>query len=87
MHKSTNLVAPVETDLTGFDLVNKPMLNKGTAFSDEERDAFHLHGLLPPHVGTLDEQVARRLKVLRAFETDFERYAVDRRGKLTPFEG
>ncbi len=67
--------APIETDLTGIDLMNKPMLNKGTAFSDAERDEFGLHGLLPPHVGTLDQQVARRLKVLRAFATDFERYA------------
>ncbi|WP_119390856.1 NAD-dependent malic enzyme [Taklimakanibacter lacteus] len=66
---------PIETGLTGIDLINRPMLNKGTAFSDDERDAFNLHGLLPPHVGTLDQQVARRLKVLRAFATDFERYA------------
>src|SRR5271170_4026069 len=66
---------PVETALTGFDLINQPLLNKGTAFTDAERDVFHLHGLLPPHIGTLDEQVERRLNVLRAFETDFERYA------------
>ena len=65
----------IETDLAGFDLINAPMLNNGTAFSEAERDAFGLHGLLPPHVGTLDEQVARRLRVLRAFKTDFERYA------------
>jgi malate dehydrogenase (oxaloacetate-decarboxylating) len=65
----------VETGLTGVALINSPMLNKGTAFSEEERDLFDLHGCLPPHVGTLDEQVARRLKVLRAFESDFERYA------------
>jgi malate dehydrogenase (oxaloacetate-decarboxylating) len=63
------------TDLTGYDLINTPMLNKGTAFPDTERDVFQLHGLLPPHVGSLDDQVARRLKVLRAFEKDFERYA------------
>jgi malate dehydrogenase (oxaloacetate-decarboxylating) len=67
--------APVVTSLTGYDLINTPMLNKGTSFTDDERDAFRLHGLLPPHVGTLDQQVARRLKVLRAFATDFERYA------------
>jgi malate dehydrogenase (oxaloacetate-decarboxylating) len=73
--ESADLVSPVETDLSGFDLINKPMLNKGTAFSEAERDAFHLHGLLPPNVGTLDEQVERRWKVLRAFATDFERYA------------
>ena len=65
----------IETSRSGFDLLNNPMLNKGTAFSDEERTAFALHGLLPPHVGTLDEQVERRLRVLRAFETDFERYS------------
>jgi malate dehydrogenase (oxaloacetate-decarboxylating) len=66
---------PVETDLTGYDLINTPLLNKGTAFTELERDVFRLHGLLPPHIGSLDEQVARRLKVLRGFETDFERYA------------
>ena len=67
--------AAIETSLMGYDLVNSPMLNKGTAFAEAERDLFHLHGLLPPHIGSLDDQVARRLKVLRAFETDFERYA------------
>ena len=66
---------PVETDLTGLDLINQPLLNKGTAFAEGERDAFRLHGLLPPHFGTLEEQVSRRLKALRSYETDFERYA------------
>jgi malate dehydrogenase (oxaloacetate-decarboxylating) len=66
---------PVETDLTGFDLISQPLLNKGTAFTEGERDAFRLHGLLPPHVGTLDEQVSRRLEALRDFATDFQRYA------------
>jgi malate dehydrogenase (oxaloacetate-decarboxylating) len=65
----------VETSLTGFDLINYPMLNKGTAFSEEERSAFALHGLLPPHIGTLQDQAARRLKVIRGLETDFERYS------------
>ena len=51
---------PIETHRTGYELVNTPMLNKGTAFNDEERDLFRLHGLLPPHVGSLDEQVAAR---------------------------
>ncbi|WP_206996916.1 NAD-dependent malic enzyme [Trinickia mobilis] len=75
MSQPDDFAAPVETELTGINLINNPMLNKGTAFTDEERDAFQLHGLLPPHVGSLEEQVERRLKVLRAFETDFERYA------------
>jgi len=66
----------IETDLTGIDLLNRSTLNKGTAFTEEERSLFRLHGLLPPHIGTLVEQMERRLKVLRALETDFERYAV-----------
>ena len=69
------LVGPIETDRYGYDLVNSPMLNKGTAFTEDERSQFRLHGLLPPHVGTLDEQVARRLRFMRGFATDFERYA------------
>jgi malate dehydrogenase (oxaloacetate-decarboxylating) len=75
MTANSSVDAQVETNLTGYDLINTPLLNKGTAFTEAERDIFGLHGLLPPHVGTLDEQVARRLKVLRGFETDFERYA------------
>ncbi len=75
MNTSRVFCSPVETDLSGFDLINKPLLNKGTAFTDVERDAFHLHGLLPPNIGTLEEQVERRWKVLQAFATDFERYA------------
>jgi malate dehydrogenase (oxaloacetate-decarboxylating) len=66
----------IAVELTGFDLLANPLLNKGTAFTESERDQFHLHGLLPPHVGTLEEQVTRRLRMLRAQESDFERYAL-----------
>ena len=66
---------PLEIGLTGFDLLNQPMLNKGTAFSEEERDAFELHGLLPPHIGSLEEQAARRLAALRSYQTPFQKYA------------
>ena len=65
----------LETGLSGFDLMNFPMLNKGTAFTESERTDFALHGLLPPHIGDLEDQAARRLKALRDFETNFERYA------------
>jgi len=64
----------VETDLFGYELLNDPLLNKGTAFTDEERDAFDLHGLLPPHVATLDEQVGRRMQAFRQLPSDLERY-------------
>src|SRR5580698_4305014 len=64
-----------EVSISGYDLINSPRLNKGTAFSDEERDAFDLHGLLPPHVGTLDEQVARRLQALGEQPGAFQKYS------------
>ena len=65
----------LETGLSGFDLINFPLLNKGTAFTEDERTDFALHGLLPPHVGNLEDQAARRLKALRDRKTDFGLYA------------
>src|SRR5579863_6240987 len=64
-----------QVSLSGFDLINSPRLNKGTAFSEQERDVFDLHGLLPPHVGTLDEQIARRLHALDRQPNSFSKYA------------
>ena len=61
--------------LEGFDLINSPRWNKGTAFTDFERDHFHLHGLLPPHVGSLDEQIERRLQALNEQPTAFHKYS------------
>ena len=40
----------IETALSGYELLNDPLLNKGTAFTGAERDEFDLHGRLPPHV-------------------------------------
>jgi malate dehydrogenase (oxaloacetate-decarboxylating) len=67
--------AVIRTKLYGFTLLNHPRYNKGTAFSEEERDAFDLHGLLPPHVGTLEEQIQRRTRAIDAYETEFEKYS------------
>ncbi|GME46992.1 Malic oxidoreductase [Neofusicoccum parvum] len=50
---------PQDCALTGSALLNTPYLNKGTAFSKEERDEFKLHGLLPQNVQKLEEQVKR----------------------------
>jgi malate dehydrogenase (oxaloacetate-decarboxylating) len=66
---------PLEVSLSGYGLINSPRLNKGTAFSDHERDIFYLHGLLPPHVGSLDEQVTRRMQALAQQPTPFNKYA------------
>ena len=59
---------------TGLALLRDPVLNKGTAFTEEERDALGLRGLLPPHVHTMDEQLIRVLRNLRAKPTDLEKY-------------
>ena len=60
--------------LTGHLLLDNPALNKGSAFSQEERREFGLLGLLPPHTSTIDEQAARAYENYRRKETDVERY-------------
>jgi malate dehydrogenase (oxaloacetate-decarboxylating) len=56
-------------------LLSDPLTNKGTAFTEIERDRLGLHGLLPPHVGTLESQIVRRRRVLDGMADDFHRYA------------
>jgi malate dehydrogenase (oxaloacetate-decarboxylating)(NADP+) len=58
----------------GAALLHDPLLNKGTAFTVPEREALGLRGLLPPHVHSMDEQVARVMDNYRAKQTDLERY-------------
>jgi len=64
-----------KVSLAGFNLLNSPRLNKGTAFTHHERDIFALHGLLPPHVGTLEEQIERRIQALDNESSAFNKYA------------
>ena len=67
-------IAPITVDKSGPELLRDPLLNKGTAFTEEERDTFGLHGLLPPHVGSLEGQLRRRLEGFRAKRTDLDKY-------------
>ncbi|AET41103.1 malate dehydrogenase (oxaloacetate-decarboxylating) Ecym_7259 [Eremothecium cymbalariae DBVPG len=60
---------PIECPLSGYQLLNSPLFNKGSAFTLEERSAFGLEGLLPPQVNTLDEQVERAYKQLCYLKT------------------
>ncbi len=64
----------VETAQCGYELLNDPLLNKGTAFTESERDDFNLHGLLPPHVAELDYQVRRRHDAFRGLGKDIQKY-------------
>jgi malate dehydrogenase (oxaloacetate-decarboxylating) len=58
----------------GMDLINNPALNKGTAFTENEREEFGLNGLLPPVVESLGEQCVRAYEAFGLKPNDLERY-------------
>src|SRR5271167_1457689 len=58
----------------GLALLRDPLLNKGTAFTETERDALGLRGFLPAYVLSMEEQVARVLINLRTLPNDLEKY-------------
>ncbi|HON07408.1 MAG TPA: oxaloacetate-decarboxylating malate dehydrogenase, partial [Verrucomicrobiota bacterium] len=58
----------------GVDLLRNPLLNKGTVFTESERDALGLRGLLPPRVHTMEEQVKRVMDNYRRQGDDLEKY-------------
>ena len=64
----------IEISLTGKSLLGNPLLNKGSAFSEEERREFGLLGLVPPHVATIEEQLTRTYGSYKQKSTDLERY-------------
>ena len=68
--------APKPECPTGYDLLHNPRLNKGTAFTQEERRAWGLEGLLPPAVTTIDLQVARRHAEIACLADDLQKYLV-----------
>ncbi len=63
-----------DTQPIGFDVLFNPALNKGTAFTEEERDKYKLRGLLPPRVTDPDVQLHRALENMRRKYYDIERY-------------
>src|SRR5262245_16885977 len=75
MAKRQSVTKPALQNLpSGMDLLNRQGLNKGTAFTKEERKKFGLHGLLPPHVESLDEQVVRAYEAYKRKDDDLERH-------------
>lgn len=63
-----------QTEKHDIHILNDPHLNKGSAFSVNERTAYHLHGLLPPRVFNQQEQATRFLNFLRRKTSDVEKY-------------
>ncbi|MBA6340476.1 NAD-dependent malic enzyme [Colwellia sp. MB02u-10] len=65
---------PLYIPYAGSSLLETPLLNKGSAFSEEERSHFNLTGLLPPRFETIDEQVERAYMQYRSFETNLNKH-------------
>ncbi|MFO0974229.1 MAG: NAD-dependent malic enzyme [Phycisphaerae bacterium] len=65
---------PAATGLTGVRLLRDAILNKGAAFSEEERDRLKLRGLLPPARLTIEQQVELVLEHVRAKADDLEKF-------------
>src|SRR4026209_2266511 len=64
----------VQVPLRGAALLRHPLYTKGSAFSEEERVAFGLEGLLPQHVSTLDQQCQRMYEAIARKQDPLEKY-------------
>ena len=71
MEKSESIIV---IDQSGKDLMSDPTLNKGTAFTEEERTEFNLDGLLPPVIETLEQQCVRAYEAYKRKDDDLERH-------------
>jgi len=65
---------PLYTQYAGPMLLETPLLNKGSAFSEEERESFNLSGLLPDIKETIEEQAARAYQQLTSFQTSIDKH-------------
>jgi malate dehydrogenase (oxaloacetate-decarboxylating)(NADP+) len=70
---SSSRLSPPESQ-RGVAILRDPLLNKGSAFTRAERRILGLEGLLPPHVLSMDDQVARVLARFRGRQTDLDRF-------------
>ncbi|MFN7097852.1 MAG: NAD-dependent malic enzyme, partial [Gammaproteobacteria bacterium] len=64
----------LEVSVTDFDLITNPLLNKGTAFSPEERNDFNLIGVIPPRQSTLEVQLERSYQTFKSKPNDLAKY-------------
>jgi malate dehydrogenase (oxaloacetate-decarboxylating)(NADP+) len=73
---ATEMTASMQQHPTGYTLLRNPRLNKGTAFTEAERRAWGLEGLLPPAVLPIALQVARRHDEIANLDDDLQKYLV-----------
>lgn len=65
---------PIHIPFAGPALLEAPLLNKGSAFSERERQQFNLEGLLPYKIETIEQQKARAYHQLCAFQSDIDKH-------------
>jgi malate dehydrogenase (oxaloacetate-decarboxylating) len=65
---------PIYIPFAGPALLEAPLLNKGSAFTQRERQQFNLEGLLPYNIETIEEQEARVYQQLRSFESSIDKH-------------
>ena len=73
MHEKPN-ASGKQTMPSGLALLRDPALNRGTGFTEAERDKYNLRGFLPPHVHTQEEQAVRVLTRLRKLTDPLEKF-------------
>ena len=73
-HHSKGSGEPAETPPTGVDLLYDPRWNKGTGFTERERDELHIRGLIPPRMFSQEEQARRILGNFHRKRSDLEKY-------------
>ena len=70
----TNNRRPLYISYAGPTLLETPLLNKGSAFSAQERESFNLTGLIPPRFETIEEQVERCYKQFSSFDSAINKH-------------
>ena len=70
----TEVKHPLYTPYAGFTLLELPLLNKGSAFTEEERASFNLNGLLPHVIETIEEQHQRSYQQFTSFHDDINKH-------------
>ena len=83
MFEDNNQKRPLYIPYAGPALLETPLLNKGSAFTSEERSNFNLEGLLPQNIETIEEQAERTYRKCVAFRNDLDRESCLRRIPFT----
>ena len=59
---------------SGYEILHDPRLNKGTGFTEKERDMYGLHGLLPDQVESIEQQIVRVNEQVDHFKESINKY-------------